>query len=150
MPNDKEKGSGAVVTLRDRYLIFPGNPLPEFSTPNAKAFVAEDRRERDKEVFALIVKPGFTPRIPVLRLMKGADNPGLLPLIEWGATDWPPAGRKVMAIIYAKPLGGCVWDAKTGSTLKRLDDAEIAKKFVTPAVAALDRKSTRLNSSHVD
>jgi hypothetical protein len=137
MPNDKEKGSGAVVTLRDRYLIFPGNPLAEFSTPNAKAFVAEDRRERDKEVFALIVKPGFTPRIPVLRLLKGVDNPGLLPLLEWGAIDWPPANRKVMAIIYAKPLGGCVWDPKTGSTLRRLDDAEISKKIISPAVAAL-------------
>jgi hypothetical protein len=137
MPNDKDKGSGAVVTLRDRYLIFPGNPVSELSTPNAKAFLAEDRRERDKEVFALIVKPGFTPRISVLRLLKGVDNPGLLSLLEWGAVDWPPAGRKVMAMIYAKPLGGCVWDAKSGSTLKRLDEAEIAKKIVAPAVAAL-------------
>ena len=137
MPNDKDKGSGAVVTLRERFLIFPGNPIPELSTPNAKAFVAEDRRERDKEVFALIVKPGFTPRIPILRLLKGVDNPGLLPLIEWGATDWPPAGRKVMAMIYAKPLGGCVWDPKSGSTLKRIDDAEITKKVIGPAVAAL-------------
>lgn len=137
MPNDKDKGSGAVATLRDRYLIFPGNPIPELSTPNAKAFVAEDRRERDKEVYALIVKPGFTPRIPLLRLLKGVDNPGLLPLLEWGACDWPPAGRKVMAMIYAKPLGGCVWDAKTGSTLKRIDEAEITKKIIGPAVAAL-------------
>lgn len=137
MPNDKEKGSGAVATLRDRYLIFPGNPIPELSTPNAKAYVAEDRRERDKEVYALIVKPGFTPRIPLLRVLKGADNPGLLPLIEWGACDWPPASRKVMAMIYAKPMGGCVWDAKTGSTLKRIDDAEITKKLIGPAVSAL-------------
>lgn len=139
MPNDKDKGSGsgAVVTLRDRYLIFPGNPIPELSTPNAKAFVAEDRRERDKEVFALIVKPGFTPRIPVLRLLKGVDNPGLLPLLEWGACDWSPANRKAMAIIYAKPLGGCVWDPKSGSTLKRIDDTDITKKIIGPAVAAL-------------
>src|SRR5579859_488656 len=108
MPNEKDKGSGAVATLRDRYLIFPGNPIPELSTPNAKAFLAEDRRERDKEVFALIVKPGFTPRIPILRLLKGVDNPGLMTLLEWGAVDWPPAGRKVMVLVYVKPLGGRV------------------------------------------
>src|SRR5579859_1989208 len=143
MPNDKEKGSGAVATLRDRYLIFPGNPIPELSTPNAKAFVAEDRRERDKEIYALIVKPGFTPRIPVLRVLKGVDNPGLLPLLEWGACDWPPANRKVMAMIYAKPLGGCVWDPKTGSTLKRIDDADITKKIIGPAVAALKLLKTQ-------
>ncbi len=137
MPNDKEKGSGAVVTLRDRYLIFPNSPLQQFSTASAQAFIAEDRRERDKEVFALIVKPGYTPRIPLLRVLKGADNPGLMTLLEWGAIDWPPANRKVMALVYLKPLGGPVWDPKTGATFKRLDEAEVTRKVITPALAAL-------------
>jgi len=137
MPNDKEKGSGAVVTLRDRYLIFPNSPLPQFSTASAQAFIAEDRRERDKEVFALIVKPGYTPRIPLLRVLKGADNPGLMNLLEWGAIDWPPFNRKVMALVYLKPLGGSVWDPKIGATFKRLDEAEVTRKIITPALAAL-------------
>ena len=137
MPNDKEKGSGTVVTLRDRYLIFPNSPLPQFATSSALAFIAEDRRERDKEIFALIVKPGYTPRIPLLRVLKGADNPGLMALVEWGTIDWPPAGRKVMALIYMKPLGGPVWDPKTGATFKRLDEAEVTRKIITPALAAL-------------
>ncbi|HMA52749.1 MAG TPA: hypothetical protein VKP60_23475 [Magnetospirillaceae bacterium] len=137
MPNDKEKGSGAVVTLRDRYLIFPNSPLPQLATPSAQAFIAEDRRERDKEVFALIVKPGYTPRIPLLRVLKGNDNPGLMTLVEWGAIDWPPANRKVMALVYLKPLGGPVWDPKTGATFKRLDEAEVTRKIIGPGLAAL-------------
>lgn len=137
MPNDKEKGSGAVITLRDRFLLFPGTPLPHLSTPSAQAYAAEDRRERDKEVFVLIVKPGHTPRTSVMKALKGIDNPGLMSLLEWGPTDWPPAGRKVMALVYVKPLGGCVWDAKSGSTLRRLDEAEISRKIIQPVVAAL-------------
>ena len=137
MPNDKDKASGALVMLRDRYLIFPGSPLPELSTPSAKAFVAEDKRERDKEVFALIVKPGYTARTQMMRVLKGIENPGLMTLQEWGVLDWPPAGRKVMALIYAKPLGGCVWDEKSGSNIKRLDENEVIRRVIAPAVAAL-------------
>jgi hypothetical protein len=137
MPNDKDKGSGAVVTLRDRYLIFHGSPMPQFATPSAQAFIAEDRRERDKEVFALIVKPGYTPRIPLLRVLKGVENPGLMTLVEWGAIDWPPANRKVMALIYLKPLGGCVWDPKAGVAFKRHDEQDVTRKVITSAVAAL-------------
>ncbi len=137
MPNDKEKGSGAVVTLRDRFLIFPGTPLQTFSTPSAMAFAAEDRRDREKEVFALIVKPGYTARTTVMKALKGVENPGLMTLLEWGPCDWPPANRKVMALIYVKPQGGPVWDPKTGSTLRRLDEAEISRKIIQPIVAAL-------------
>jgi len=137
MPNDKEKGSGAVVTLRDRFLIFPANPLPQFATPSAQAFIAEDKRERDKEVFALIVKPGYVARTQLLRVLKGVDNAGLMMLVEWGTVDWPPANRKVMALIYMKPTGGCVWDPKAGVALKRQDENDVTRKAIAPAVAAL-------------
>jgi hypothetical protein len=137
MPNDKEKGSGAVVTLRDRYLVYPNSPLAQFATPSAQAFAAEDRRERGREVFALVVKPGYTARIPLMRVLKGVDNPGLMSLLEWGPVDWPPAGRKAMVLVYLKPLGGPVWDPKTGVSFKRLDEAEVTRKIIAPALAAL-------------
>ena len=135
MPNDKEKGSGAVVTLRDRYLIFPSNPLPELATPSAQAYQAEDRRERDKAMFALVVKPGMPARINVMRMLKGVDNPGLMTLVEWGVADWPPAGRKVMVLIYMRPMGGPVWDSGGGG--KRFDEGDAMRKLIVPVVAAL-------------
>jgi len=136
MPNDKETGKADVVTLRDRFLISPASPLPDLSTPSADAFLAEDRRERGRPVFALVVKPGIPSRLPMLRTLKGQENPGLLSLIEWGVTDWPPADRKAMIIIYARPMGGRLWGDK-GSNVRRVDEADIVLRIVKPAIAAL-------------
>jgi hypothetical protein len=136
MPNDKEKASGQVVTLRDRYLVFPASPIPELSSEYAQAFVAEDRRERDKAVFAILVKPGIPARIPSLRLLKGVDNPGLMPMLEWGVADWPPANRKVMLIIYMRPTGGRVWD-EDNPNFRRFDETDAINKLIKPVEAAL-------------
>jgi len=136
MPNDEKKGGGPVVTLRDRFLVFPTQPIPDLSLPSAMAYQAEDRRERDKSVFALVVKPGIPARIPVLRLLKGVDNPGLMHLVEWGVADWPPAGRKAMIMIYMRPLGGRVWDEDLPN-FKRFDEVDAVNKLIKPAEAAL-------------
>jgi hypothetical protein len=136
MPNDKEKPSGQVVTLRDRYLIYPSSPIPELSSEFAQAFAAEDRRERDKAVFAILVKPGIPARIPALRLLKGVDNPGLMPLVEWGVADWPPANRKAMLIVYLRPTGGRVWDEDSGN-FRRFEESDAINKLIKPVESAL-------------
>ena len=47
-----------VVVLRDRYLIYTNRPLPELDTNSAKAFVAEDRQNLNRQYYALICTPG--------------------------------------------------------------------------------------------
>jgi hypothetical protein len=135
MASEQQKAAGGPVILRDRYVIQFGSPLPELSTPTAEAYLAEDQRGPARALFALIVRPGFPARIDIMKAMKGNECPGLMTLVEWGAVDWPPAKRKVMAVVYERPMGGRV--ATSLGDFKRLDEFEAVRKLITPAVAAL-------------
>jgi hypothetical protein len=144
--NDQQKGAGGSVTLRERYLIHSASPLPDLATPSAQAFAAEDRRDPNKALFALIVRPGFPSRVNVMRALKGSECSGLMALIEWGVVDWPPANRKVMAVVYERPLGGRVVTS-LNAEIRRLDEPEAARKLINPAVEAL-RELRAHNVSH--
>ncbi|HXP96795.1 MAG TPA: hypothetical protein VN809_08795, partial [Telmatospirillum sp.] len=143
MASDQQSGAGGSVSLRDRYLIYPGTPLAEFATPSAQAFHAEDRRDPTKPLFALIVRPGHPARIDAMRAIKGSESPGLMTLAEWGPMDWPPLNRKVMAVVYERPGGGRVMSSLTAE-FKPLDEADLIRKVVSPIFAAL--REVRLHS----
>ncbi len=136
MANEQQKGVGSPVTLRERYLIYPGSALPDLATPSAQAFHAEDRRDQAKVVFALVARPGFPVRINALRALKGVECAGLMTLLEWGVVDWPPANRKVMVLVYARPLGGRVTASLT-TEFKCVEEVDAVRKIVNPVVAAL-------------
>ncbi len=136
MANTQQKGAGTPVVLRDRYNIYPGQPLPEFMTGTAQAFGAEDSRGTSKPLMALLVKPGVPYRTDALRILKGIETPGLMTLVDYGVVDWPPARRKVMAAIYERPLGGRVM-ADISGEIKRVEDNELIKKVIIPVAAAL-------------
>lgn len=136
MANEQQKGSGTPVPLRERYQIFPGSPLPDLNSPSAQAFLAEDKRDPNRQVFALIVRPGFPARTNAMRLLKGVQNPGLMTLLEWGVTDWPPANRKVMAVVYERPTGGRITSAIT-QDFRRIDESDVVRKVITPLSTAL-------------
>jgi len=146
MANEQQKGSGNPVILRERYLIYPASPLPDFSTPSAQAFIAEDKRDPKRQYFALVVRPGFPPRTDCMRALKGNDCAGLMTLVEWGVVDWPAAERKVMAVVYEKPLGGRVMASLT-SEFRRIEEVDIVKKFINPMAEALKRMKS-LNVTH--
>ena len=144
MANEQQKGAGGSVLLRDRYLIYPNSPLPEFNTGSAQAFLAQDRRDAKRLLFALIVRPGLPARVQTLRLLKGAQCPGLMLLDEWGVVGWPPAARKVMAVVYEQPLGGRVFPAGNGKLASlRLDEGDLIRKVITPIGAALKELRSR-------
>ncbi len=133
---NEQKAAASPVVLRDRFAILPGSPLPEFATPTAQAYIVEDRRDPSKPYFALIVRPGFPARINAMRALKGVECPGMMLLVEWGVVDWPPAGRRVMAVVYQRPGGGRVAASLTNE-FRRLEDADAVKKVVNPMIAAL-------------
>jgi hypothetical protein len=136
MANEQTKGAGSPVTLRDRYLIYGGSPLLDFNTGSAQAFLVEDRRDAARPLFALIVRPGYPSRINAMRVLKGMANPGLMMLVEWGIIDWPPASRKVMAVVYERPLGGRVATSMSAD-FKRVEELDVVRKVMTPLAGAL-------------
>lgn len=122
--------------LRDRYLIRSSHPLPDYSTPSAEAYVAEDKRDPNRALFALICKPELPPRSNVMRALKGVSSPGLMQLVEWGPMNWPPAGRQCMTVVYERPAGRRVMTSLRGD-IPRIDEYQINKRVIEPFTSAL-------------
>jgi len=134
---------GPPGVLRDRFTIRSNMPLPEFSTPNAEAFVAEDKRDPKRPLFALICRPDLPVRVNVMRALKGMLNPGLVQLVEWGAMTWPPAGRQCMTVVYERPMGKRLMANIRSPECRRVDEYEIIPKVVEPLVAAVKELTNR-------
>ncbi len=123
------------AVLRERYRI-TADPIPEFSTGTAQAFAATDIHGIAKSLFALIVDPAVPCRLDALRALKGVESRGLMTLVEYGVVDWAPYGRRAMAIVYERPIGGRVMTA-INSEFARVDGADFVKKVVVPISEAL-------------
>lgn len=136
------EGKGTPVALRDRYLIYPERPLPELNAPNAQAFLAEDRRDAGKPLFALISRPDLPTRTGLMRTLKGIQTPGLMHLDEWGVLFWPHSGRNLMGVVYDRPAGGRVM-ASLDAEFKRVDEYEIVRKVAAPLINALKETAQR-------
>lgn len=136
------KTGGGAPVLQGRYTVYPDKPLPELNTPTAHAFLAEDRRDPQRPLFALVCRPNLPPRTSVMRALKGVQSPGLLQLVEWGPLFWAPAGRQCMTVVYDRPMGGRVM-ATLGAEIRRYDDWEVSKKLVAPLTAALRELGAR-------
>ena len=130
------------VLLLDRYQIEPARPLSQLDSPSAKAFVAEDRRDTSREVFALIGMPGLPPRTNVMQVMRSGSMTGMVPLVDSGTVLWSPLGQRCLAMIFERPIGGRLAPTPF-STGHRISEHEVARQVVDPVVRALLRLSAR-------
>lgn len=130
------EGTGPATLLKDRFAVFYENPLPELDTPNATAFVAEDRRQRGRPLFALVVTGGLPARVQIMKHLRGLRSPALMALVEWGVLAWPPEGSARLALIYERPLGGRVM-SHLGETIPPATDQQFVKTVLRPLVVAL-------------
>lgn len=122
--------------LRDRFAIYYQSPMPDLDMPNAKAFAAEDRRQRGRPMFALVVTGILPPRLHVMKHLKGVRSAGVIPLVEWGPVDWPPMEAVRLALIYEQPLGGRVMESMT-DVITANQDHQFAKTVLRPLSVAL-------------
>lgn len=134
--------AGPPGLLRDRFLIRSTQPLVDLSTPSADAFAAEDKRDPNRPMYALICKPELPPRVTVMRALKGVSSPGMQQLVEWGAMNWPPAGRRCMTVVYERPAGRRIMTSLRGE-VKRFDEYVIAKKVIEPLSSAIREMTSR-------
>lgn len=137
---------GAVAVLRDRYVIVPAAPLPDFCTVTAQAFVVEDRRDPSAALYALISHPQLPPRTDVMRLMKGVQSPGLNQLVEWGVVHWTPAGGECVASVFTRPASGRLM-ADMAARQRSFGEEEITQNIIAPMIAAL-REYDRRGVTH--
>lgn len=133
--------SGPVI-LADRFLVDPGNHLPEFDSPSARAFAVQDRRDATRQLFALVCTPGLPARVRVMAQLKGAAIRGLLPLVEWGAAFWPPSGQHCMVAIFEKPKGGRVVPLDSNK-IARINEYDLPRRVIEPVMVALQDLASR-------
>lgn len=134
--------AGPPGVLRDRYTIRSNEPLADMSTPNAEAFVAADKRDPKRALFALICRPDLPVRVNVMRALKGMQGAGQMQLVEWGPMNWPPAGRQCMTVVYERPTGKRLM-ANLRSECRRVDEYAITPKVVEPLVSAIRELTSR-------
>ncbi|HEY1722033.1 MAG TPA: hypothetical protein VGG27_12365 [Magnetospirillaceae bacterium] len=135
MSDGRHSNGRFLAVLKERYQI-TADPLSDFSTGTAQAFVTLDGFGSSTPLVALIVDPSIPCRLDALRALKGIETPGLMTLVEYGVVDWPPYSRKAMALIYERPLGGRIMAAMT-SDFARIDGSELMKKVIVPIAGAM-------------
>ncbi len=156
-PNDAERAgqtetSMGPVLLRERYLIDASSPLVELDSPSAKAYAVQDRKQLNRQLFALICAPGLPPRTKVMAALRGATIPGMMPLIEWDTVYWPPLGQRCMAVIFGRPQGGKLLMSPMPED-RQINDNELARRVLDPvarAVQELARRGTTHGSIRPD
>ena len=125
------------ISLGDRYRLFPNAPLPQFDSPSARAFAAEDRLDATAALFALICAGPAPPRLALMDRLKEEPEPGCIRLVDHGRCPWPPLRRHVIAALFAQPRGERL------GTGEALPPGLIVRRVVVPVVEALERLSRR-------
>ena len=137
---------GGSVVLRDRFLVNGDKPLPALDSPNARAFLAEDRHDLSRDLFALVCTPGIPIRTIAIRQLKSSPGPGVMELVESGTAFWPIIGQRTMILIYERPIGGRVIDQiKSGQV--RITEYDIPRRLIQPLVEGI-RHMKSLNVPH--
>lgn len=96
------------VLLNDRYEILPATPAPGFRTAAAEAYRAIDRSRRGDALFALVCDRGLPPRQDAIELLAPLRVDELMTPNASGVIEWPPLGRRCLAMIFAEPGGARV------------------------------------------
>lgn len=130
------------VTLVDRFIIDPATPSPDFDSPSARAYAAQDRRDPGRQLFALVCMPGLPARVKVMAQLKGAAVRGLLNLVEWGSIFWPPSGQHCMVAVYERPKGGRVVPLDS-TKINRINEYDMSHRVIEPLAAALQDLAAR-------
>lgn len=79
--------------LQERFHIDLNSPLPEYDSPNANAYVANDPLLPTKKFIALVCKPGTMQRMPLMPLMQASPHQYILPLLAYGVISLSPCRR---------------------------------------------------------
>ena len=70
-----EAGQNEHTIIGGRYRMIPGVRLEEFDRPHVEAFGAEDLREKDRPLIALVARRGRPVRDDWLRVVRRIDQP---------------------------------------------------------------------------
>ena len=123
-----------MFVVKERFEINYNNPMPEYDTNGAKAYQVKDKINPQRELFALICDNNFPPRLSVLPYLKAIDHPNLMKLVDYSVVDYLPSSTMNMALIYSRPLGEKVSEAKQDGKI----NSEKIKSLLNSMVSAIE------------
>jgi hypothetical protein len=134
------------ILLDGRFEIMAGERLPKFDSPSVEAFVAHDRNDPGRQLFALI-PPGHLPcrYLGLLNKKPIQEVPALWPRAG-GIVDWPvgesAAGKGAQAVWGRRPA--LIYDIPKGERafppdkkIEPFTEAQLVRLVISPLVQAL-------------
>ncbi len=101
----KAVSAGNEVVFASRYRIQPDVVLPHLCTTSARAYVAFDRENPARSLYALVLDRTVPARHKAIVTAKGIVEDTILKPIRWGRVDWPATRREEIVIILPQPPG---------------------------------------------
>ena len=132
--------------LRQRFDIDPSAPLVDLDRPSAKAFIARDRRDSERDLFALICTSELPIRSETASLLKGASFPGVMSPVDWGPVYWPALEKRCVAVVYERPRGGSLADTRVRKDTA-ISHHDLPRRVIEPLAKGL-RALERLGPAH--
>jgi hypothetical protein len=132
---DDEAGVAGAVAIGE-FRIFPSRPLPGLGSGAATAYHAESLEWPQNEYYAVICDPAAMPRLEILSTVRKVEAAGLVTPLDWRVVDWEATGRRHLAIVYLKPVGGRLVET-LGDSIAPIPEDEIVRKYLVPLVPAL-------------
>ena len=127
--------------LKERFEIDFSQPISWLDNNSARAFAVTDRIDINRRLFALICSKETSPRLSLLPYLKSIDNSALMKLVEFGTVNYIPEKSRNMALIYAMPTGGKVFENGI-STFDIKNNTEKFYRFVLSLTGIIDNFKT--------
>lgn len=96
---------GTSVILKDRFRIHLDSPLEELDSPTAKAFLANDLKNDERPLFALVCETGVPYRAKTLSALTGREIPYVLPVSTAGVVRVRAAKKFCFELVLQRPRG---------------------------------------------
>ncbi len=138
--------AGQSALLHQRFDIDLSSPFADLDRPSAKAFIAQDRRDSQRDLVALICTSELPIRSETASLLKGADFPGVMSPVDWGPVDWTALEKRCMAVVYERPRGGSLVDSRVRQDTA-ISHHDIPRRVIEPLAKGL-RAMERLGVTH--
>lgn len=139
------------ILLDGRYEILAGERLPRLDSPGVEAFVAHDRNDPGRRMFALIA-PGHLPcrYLGLLAKKPAAEVPMVWPraggVVDWPLTRGGPGGGQTVwgrrpALVFDVPKGERMLGGEAPAP-QPMTEQQLARLIVAPLLSALRELGT--------
>jgi len=124
--------------LGEHFRIELNQPLAEFESKNARAYIASDLTNPARRLFAHVCLPGTAQRYRAIAELKSLMHPGLTQIVACGPVELSQPLEERLVIIYERPDG-----IKLSELLQKNPDLRnqnfLCTNIIGPLIAAINQ-----------